>query len=333
MFILLVATKTLLFVNNSTIFFLFVIYSIKIVLKMSTQKNKNISRTISRNISRTISRTKTKKKQIKSKAKSKSKSKSNISNISILSYNVSWESLSGEVKNWSLCNNNTDKTNPKHYSVCVNNISSVFDNSSNSSNTLDFITLQEATDFQKLIKESSRLKKMKYEVHKSGLDTIVTFWDSKYKMKNKFVGEFDKGRPWMSTLFSNGICLINIHMGHYDKEEEFNKLEKMYLDIKTNIEKIKNIKNKKQIKNLRYIISGDFNYDIKEFGESRNYFILDNTKFYFNPKHILTCLINRRRHNDHVIDSLESPIDINIPEVNYMASDHKPILVEVKIVK
>ena len=118
------------------------------------------------------------KKYNKSKTSKYNKSKKNKSrlksNISILSYNVSWESLAGSVKKWSLCNNNTDKTNSKHYSVFVNNISSVFDNSSNK---LDFVTLQEATDFQKLIKESSRLKIMKYEVHKSGLDTIVTFWD------------------------------------------------------------------------------------------------------------------------------------------------------------
>ena len=77
----------------------------------------------------------------------------------------------------------------------------------------------------------------------------------------------------------------------------------------------------------RYIISGDFNYDIKKFGDSRNSFELNNTKFYLNPKHILTCCINRNRHNDHVIDSLKSPINISIPKVDYMASDHKPILV------
>ena len=35
-----------------------------------------------------------------------------------------------------------------------------------------------------------------------------------------------------------------------------------------------------------------------------------------------------RKHNDHIIDSIARPIDISIPEVNYMASDHKPIIVE-----
>jgi endonuclease/exonuclease/phosphatase family metal-dependent hydrolase len=230
--------------------------------------------------------------------------------------------MSGKVKKWSLCNNNTDKNNPKHFSVCVNNISNVFD----TNNKLDFITLQEATDYDKLIKESATLKNMKYEVYESGLDIIVTFWDAKkYKLQNKITGEFEKGRPWMATIFNDRLkqklCIINVHMGHYVKEEEFKMMEKMILDIKKKINTNKS--------NIRYIISGDFNYDIKEFGESRDYFTLDNTKFYYNKKHILTCCINRLRHNDHVIDSLEKPIDISIPEVAYMASDHKPILVKV----
>jgi hypothetical protein len=255
-----------------------------------------------------------------------SRTKSTKNGINILSYNISWESMSGAVKKWSLCNNNTDKKNTKHFSVCVNNISNVFDSSITLDNTLDFITLQEATDYSKLIKESFRLKTMKYEVHKSGLDTIVTFWNNKYKLKDKIVGEFENGRPWMATIFTNGICLINVHMGHYKKEEEFKMMDKMFLDIKF---KLKNKLKENNKEKMRYIISGDFNYDIKDFGGSRNYFKLDNTKFYFNRKHILTCCINRKKHNDHVIDSLESPIDIVIPKVNYMASDHKPILVKV----
>jgi hypothetical protein len=272
------------------------------------------------------------------------------STINILSYNISWESTSGNVKKWALCNNNTDINNSKHYSVCVNNISNVFDHDINHDNHLDFITLQEATDYKKLIKESSKLKTMKYEIHNSGLDVLVTFWNnSMYKLKYKILGEFEEGRPWMATIFKNkkqtsntsntsntrNLCLVNVHMGHYSKEEEFHMMNNMMIEIKKGIEtketkkkKEKKEKKENQIKTtMRYIISGDFNYDIKEFGDARNSFKLNNTKFYFNPKHILTCCINRNRHNDHVIDSLKSPNNISIPKVDYMASDHKPILV------
>lgn len=270
-------------------------------------------------------RCKTKKKSSKLSKSSKSRKASKLtkkitngSKLFIISYNISWESMSGKKTDWALCNNNKNINDPKHYSVCVNNVSSVFDTASSQ---LDFVTLQEATDFKKLIKESPRLKNMDYLVHYSGLDCIVTFWNKKYKLKKNIDGEFENGRPWLATLFTNGICVINVHMGHYNTEKQLSMMEKMFLDIKNKI---------KQNKNIRYIIAGDFNYDIKRFGNSRNYFTLDNTKLYYNKKHILTCCINRRKHNDHVIDSLESPINITIPKVNYMASDHKPILVEVK---
>ena len=291
---------------------------------------------IKKNTKKHISKYKTKSHKTKShKTKShKTKSHKNAT-LNILSYNISWESMSGSVKNWSLCNNNTNKSNSRHSSVCVNNISNVFDSSNTIDNTLDFVTLQEATDYKKLIAESSRLKNMKYETHKSDLDTIVTFWDAKYKLIKVVNGEFEKGRPWMATIFNSSseenLCLVNVHMGHYDKENQIKHMDKMILDIKNKLKEKENKKeSKKYNKNMkmRYIISGDFNYDIKEFGNSKNYFTLNNTNFYYNKKHILTCCINRRKHNDHVIDSLESPIDINIPKVNYMASDHKPILVQ-----
>ena len=258
----------------------------------------------------------------KSKSISKHKNKTlkkliSSNSIKILSYNISWESMSGSVKNWSLCSNNTNPNDPKHNSVCVGNISEVF------WQEVDFITLQESTDFKKLIEISPQLKKMKCEVHNSGLDVMTTFWKPKYKLLYTIKGEFEKNRPWMATVFSCGICLINVHFGHYNTNDEYRKTEKMLFTIKEEISKKKSIIDVK-----RFIISGDFNYDIKNFGDSKNNITINGTKFYYHPKHILTCCIKRRKHNDHVIDSMTRPIDISIPEVNYMASDHKPIIVE-----
>jgi endonuclease/exonuclease/phosphatase family metal-dependent hydrolase len=250
--------------------------------------------------------------------------------ISILSYNISWESMSGAKKDWQLCSNNTNPKNPNHSSVCVSNIAKVINE-----NPVDFITLQEATDYEKLLKECPILGKMKYIVHNSGLDVIITFWDSKYKMIKTVKGEFEKGRPWMATIFSNGICLINVHFGHYDSHDEYKHLENIIKKIKQkcNIFKstrqtITNLSKKKLYDNMisRFIISGDFNYDIKNFGDKKGIIILDDVRFYHNPKHMLTCCISRRRHYDHVIDTYHSPLKITIPEVNYMASDHKPII-------
>ena len=248
--------------------------------------------------------------------------------ISVLSYNISWESMSGAKKDWALCSNNTNPKNPMHVSVCVSNIGKVINE-----NPTDFITLQEATEYKKLLLECPRLRNGHYKVHSSGLDVIVTFWDNKYKIIDNVVGEFEKGRPWMATIFTNGICLINVHFGHYDSWEEYSKMVNMIETINARIKTINariNKTNKENKENViqcnRYIISGDFNYNIKDLADGKGIIILDGIKFYHHHKHILTCCISRRRHYDHVIDSFKTPKDIIIPKVEYMASDHKPII-------
>ena len=49
--------------------------------------------------------------------KSSTKKKSNHKIITILSYNISWESMTGKVSDWKLCSNNVDKNNSKHFSL------------------------------------------------------------------------------------------------------------------------------------------------------------------------------------------------------------------------
>ena len=238
--------------------------------------------------------------------------------ISILSYNISWESMTGSNKNWDLCNNNTDINDPKHNSICVSNISNVINE-----NPANFITLQEANDYKQLIKQCPKLSKMLYQTHTSGLDCLATFWHSKYKCIKTITGEFEKGRPWMAILFSNNICLINVHLGHYNGNTVYNKLQTLIMTVKQTINNMFN-------KQTRFIISGDFNYDIKKFSSNTlpNTINLDNIDFYYHQKHMLTCCINRTTHYDHVIDTYNKPLDIHIPNVKYLASDHKPILVK-----
>ena len=267
---------------------------------------------------------KTKKNNTKTK-KNNTKTKKNkeSEHIRILSYNISWESMTGRNKNWILCSNNDNETNPKHFSVCVNNISGVIEETHS-----DFVCLQEAMDYEKLIKESPRLASMKHEHHKSGLDNMVTFWKSKYRLLHCIKGEFEEGRPWMATIFNKGICLINVHFGHYKHDEEFEKMEKMFGEVREGIKQYyrKQNNNKTVIKKIRrYIIAGDFNYDIKKYGDDESKFELEGIRFYFYPRKIITCRINRLRHYDHVIDTKGTPLYLGIPEVDYMASDHKPI--------
>jgi hypothetical protein len=157
-------------------------------------------------------------------------------NIKVFSYNISWESMTGSISTWKLCNNDTNKDNSRHYSVCVNNIAQVIEE-----NDTDFVCLQESSNVNKLIKESPRLKLMKYESHKSGLDEMITFWNPKYKLLYSIKSEFEKGRPWMATVFIGGLCLINVHFGHYIKNDEFMMMD---LIVKTVVEGAKKGKNR-----------------------------------------------------------------------------------------
>ena len=338
----------------------------------------------------TVKQNKEKNKQKTNKYKTRN-TRHSLQSITILSYNISWESMSGNDSKWALCNNNTDSTNPRHNSVCVKNIANVIDDyesidsSNNTDNYIDFITLQESTDFKKLIEQSTKLKMMKYTIHKSGLDTITTFWNDNssknssrtssginkgYKLLYTIKGEFENGRPWMATVFNKSnsnsnsksksnmdmLCLINVHMGHYEQDEQIDKLDNMLIDIKKQLDKLSKNGKKHNHTNIRYVVSGDFNFDMKLFGsrtssiknvkqninininiKKKTQFKTNNkvimfggTLFYYNEKHILTCCINRRKHNDHVLDSFHKPLDIIIPDVNFMASDHKPIIVKLK---
>ena len=251
----------------------------------------------------------TKRRQI-NKLNNKSKTKKSNKSINIIAYNISWQSMTGKRPEWSLCSNNTDSNHPRHHSICVGTVASVLEN-----NQSDFILLQEAESRQHLITQSPRLAKMKYEIHESSNDKMITFWNSIYTIKKIIRGEFELGRPWMAILYTNGWCVVNVHFGHYSREKEVNKLNQLVKEIN------------KKMEYKRLIIGGDFNYDIKKLDNSGK-IILDNTAFYYHPKNLLTCCINRRVQNDHVIDTQAPLLDIKIPRVAYMASDHKPILAE-----
>jgi endonuclease/exonuclease/phosphatase family metal-dependent hydrolase len=248
----------------------------------------------------------------RSKTSIKSTIKSQQKAINIIAYNLSWESMTGNKPKWALCSNNTDPNHPRHNSVCVGNVASVLED-----NASDFILLQEAESHIDIIKESPRLAKMEYEMHESGKDKMITFWNKKYIMKKIVRDEFESGRPWMAILYTNGWCIVNVHFGHYFRFQEINKLNQLIRKIKKELYQSGGYK--------RLIIGGDFNYDIKKLGKDGK-MLLDDVIFHYHPTNLLTCCINRQGQYDHVIDTLAPLLDIKIPQVEYMASDHKPVL-------
>lgn len=227
---------------------------------------------------------------------------------------------------WKYCSNKTDPQNPKHYLYCIKNVAEVIDNNG----PYDFVFLQEASNYKKIIEISDILKTMHFFEHKSGNEEMVIFWNKKYHLNPSlaFIGEFSKGRPFQVASFtieknnkySYTLIVINIHAEHLNLHVLTKKLNKM----------LQNIRNSKPFKenNLhdmsssnRYIIAGDFNTILN------TTVVLDNIMFYNTDKILLTCCGPKYKYSfDHIIDSKAPPSETFSPTVNSPASDHLPII-------
>lgn len=229
--------------------------------------------------------------------------------MKLLTYNLSWESMTGQ-KDWGICNS-TDKNNKRYFMICINNIADIIDKRDN-----DIIALQEAANYKKLIESSNRLQQMDYHINSSGKEDMITFWNKKYKLNNFIDGEFENGRPYTILLFDEFI-IINVHMGHYNKNIVYNKLEHIInvLNIYLN--------NKKK----RVIIMGDFNFDLSKFGSKLK---LKNYSFNFDNNKIKTCCSSTNENNykintDNILDTKSIPITHTIKYDNLLRSDHLPL--------
>jgi hypothetical protein len=234
--------------------------------------------------------------------------------MKILTYNLSWESMTGQQKDWIYCNNDSTKSSPKFFEKCINNMVTMIDNNA----PYDFVALQEASNYKLLLEKSNYLEEnMDYRVGKSGRENIITFWDpTKYKLIKSINGSFQVGRPWTILIFQNGLCFINLHAGHYHFFVLMQKLASLITIIKNHID----------INTYRIIMAGDFNNIINE-----NYtkLMLARKKFFVNERRINTIKKFKAEDGiqfDHVIDTKKRPIEVYSPKVANMASDHLPII-------
>jgi len=227
----------------------------------------------------------------------------------IFTYNVSWQSMIGR-SNWKLCNS-TNPTDEKYFMKCIQNVSKVIDENK----PYDFVLLQEASNYKKIIAESEYLKQMSFRVHNSGPEEMIMFWDhNKYHLDSELVleGEFVKGRPYQVLTFNTNLTVINIHAEHQRVPILIKKLNRLMNKL---VELFPNPSH-------RFIIGGDFNNNIG------NILRLGSITFHNNPEYILTCCgpSNFKFSFDHVIDSVAPPIKIFSPIVDKLASDHLPII-------
>ncbi|AAV50945.1 uncharacterized protein L684 [Acanthamoeba castellanii mimivirus] len=245
----------------------------------------------------------------------------------ILSYNVFFKSmLTDPVYNYC---KPIIKNNGLEYTTCLYNVSKFIA----SQKDLDFVLLQEATNWKTLQKITLNLSQMETISTCFDVEIIVTFYNKqKYQLDpidNMFIGYMDSvNRPFHVLFFQNNICLINLHAGH--------KGDIYFLD-KYLVRSLKKLDNyQKFIDKLTtydIIIGGDFNDELKIdfyilsdnfFGISEGRRLYGNT---FEPSccnPVLNYLGRTKKSYDHILSTLNDNVSTVIPVVK--ASDHMPII-------
>lgn len=194
-------------------------------------------------------------------------------------------------------------------------------------------------------------------LYRPNMVQIGLFYDKKYTLSICIAGHLynteedntrhDKTRPYILAIFDNidpPLCYINLYQGNGSNiHTSYNQIIKdiMYpkkLSTKKHINikysknpDIDNDKVKEILKKCRYIISGDFNIDQKNFN------LFENSYFDFKVpmKNISddlkkgTCCINSSSYDktyDHILSSGREPIKIEYPKVTHPISVHLPVI-------
>lgn len=220
----------------------------------------------------------------------------------ILSYNVSWKNMTGV-----------------YSEIAQKNVAFYIDSLSN----LDFIVLQEASNYNRIIQKSKTLKKMEYYVARDIYEDLLIFWNKKKFIcfdKQTIHGPITPGRPYLMMFFqqkeNNEIfCLTNVHFGHHKKETLFKLLTYLISKIPETLENSLD-------KISRIIFVGDFNNEISDISK----YTIGNKIFYTSNKIDYTCCLPKLSEQfDNAIDTKNR---IEQFPINYdlYASDHIPIL-------
>ena len=259
-------------------------------------------------------------------ASSSSPNNNLLKTIRVLTYNISWESMTGK-PGWSLC---PTMASPQ---VCQKNVA----HSITKNGPFDLIGLQEAAEWQNIIELSSLLKNMSYAVAKSGNAEVASFWNKSifkenadkriksscdalrdeykhnknYKLSKNNYGD----RPILILFFDNQkIIFVNAHFPHHDQEELIKLIEVKYLS---------------QNPDYRVIIAGDFNTNFpKNITPFKRQYTVGNTSknTCCIPPHVSHSLVY-----DHVLADRVQKIDTFVPVVTTPASDHLPVIATIHI--
>ena len=177
--------------------------------------------------------------------------------MKVLTFNICWEAMTLNKNNLQRNGGHAKYLGEKcvvnkkgDATICLDNIVKMIDQIK----TYDIIALQEALNYQTIIKKSDALKKMKYFKSRSDKEILITFYNkNKYKLLKGYSSEFVKGRPFHVILLENKrgkqIVVVNLHTGHKE------------LSKKLFIEKTLNnfLRETIDLTKKKLIVLGDFN--------------------------------------------------------------------------
>lgn len=192
--------------------------------------------------------------------------------IKVLTYNVSWEAMSANTNEAKInklvtagkilsakavaeiCRE-AGKTDDKD-NKCLLNVASIIEGSPD----LDFIGLQEATNWNLIKEKSTKLNKMKYIHHNlpkkggSRVEELVSFYNpKKFKFIAAYIGEV-QSRPYQIIYLKHKVSLviyafINVHLPHKDvKQDMLDKFKFTTGNIYKLIDETKDAGNAKDLK-------------------------------------------------------------------------------------
>lgn len=257
--------------------------------------------------------------------------------MKILSWNISWEVMSGE--------NFGSQCGKFPNNQCLDNIAR-FIESHGSDQPYDFVGLQEASKWWEIVKKSSNLQNMNNISYKPGQEHMVTFYNKvKYQLDDNLFAVCsymeNRGRSFMVLFFKQRLCLVNMHAGHKKDVDKFNiywerALKGGLLDSffdndvrKTSITDIEKNQILHKINSYDIIILGDMNDEL-----SPNIPMFFNKNFYgkTTPKTCCDKTLNDTGHTksyDHILYSKNTNHTPSVYHSGKLYSDHLPVIAKI----
>jgi hypothetical protein len=202
-----------------------------------------------------------------------------------LSYNICWECMENSSVGSAGKLGEKCFLDRKGNSICYKRIIKLIDTiETKYKKKIDFIGLQEVSNWYNIIKDSKVAKKMNQLNSKSGNEYHLTLYHPKYNLLYAYEGEFYPGRSFHILVFDS-IILVNLHYcnngkekyNEYGKCQDISKIDFLNPDLDLGLRKLRkigilnrniqllnevklsDIEIKNKFINHRVIITGDFN--------------------------------------------------------------------------